>query len=89
MDIDLARQMVRVDFAVSRELQAVLHALKARCSAEEYRELARGIAAAVDGVGTALTRKAIAVHPELEAEIDASINKYGYYREASGDVTDV
>ena len=88
MDIDLARQMVRVDFAVSRELQVVLQALKARCSPEEYRELARGIAAAVDGVGTALIRKAIEAHPELEAEIDVSINKYGYYRDPSADLTD-
>ena len=41
MNIDLARQMVRVDFAVSRELQAVLQALKAGCSPVEYRALAR------------------------------------------------
>jgi hypothetical protein len=87
MDIDLARQMVRVDFAVSRELQAVLQALKARCPPEEYRKLARDIAAAVDSVGAALIRKAIEAHPELEAEIDASIKQYGQYREPSGDLT--
>lgn len=80
MDIDLARQMVRVDFKVSRELEAVLLALKARCSPEEYRELARGIAAAIDGVGTALIRQAIAAHPELAGEIDASIKEHGQYR---------
>lgn len=88
MDIDLARQMVRVDFAVSREMQAVLQALKAGFPPDEYRELARDIAAAVDGVGTALIRKAIEAHPELEAEIDASIKTYGYYREPSPDLTD-
>lgn len=80
MDIDLARQMVRVDFKVSRDLQSILKALKAGCSPEEYHELARGIAAAVDGVGTALIRKAIAAHPELEAEIDSSIKEHGSYR---------
>ncbi len=88
MDIDLARQMVRVDFTVSRELQAVLQALKARCPEGEYRDLARGIAAAVDGVSTALTRKAIAAHPELEAEIDASIKQYGHYRGTATDLTE-
>lgn len=79
MDIDLARQMVRVAFKVSRDLQEVLRALKARCPEEEYRDLARGIAAAIDGVGRGLTSKAISSHPKLEAEIDASITKTGQY----------
>jgi len=80
MDIDLARQMVRADFRASRELETVLRTLKANCPEDEYRDLARGIAAAIDGIGTALTRKAIEAHPELEAEIDASIREHGRYR---------
>jgi hypothetical protein len=79
MDIELARQMVRVDFKVSRDLQEVLQALKASCPEAEYRDLARGIAAAIHGVSMALTEKAIASHPELEAEIEASIKKHGRY----------
>jgi hypothetical protein len=80
MDIDLARQMVRADFRASRELGTLLRTLKANCSEGEYRDLALGVAAAIDGINTALTRKAIASHPELEAEIDASIREYGRYR---------
>jgi hypothetical protein len=79
MDIDLAREMVRAAFRASRELEAMLKTLKARCPEDEYRDLALGIAAAVDSVGTALIRKAIAAHPNLEAEIDASITKTGRY----------
>ena len=79
MDIDLARQMVRAAFRASGELETILKTLKARCPKDEYRDLALGIAAAVDSVGTALIRKAIASHPELEAEIDASITKTGRY----------
>ena len=72
--------MIRVAFKVSRELQTILQTLKANCSEEEYRDLARGIAAAIHSVGMGLTDKAIAAHPELEAEIDASIEKHGRYR---------
>lgn len=80
MDVDLARQMVRAAFRASGELESTLRALKAGCSEEEYRDLARGIAAAVDAVGKGVISKAIALHPELEAEIDAEINEYGDYR---------
>jgi hypothetical protein len=80
MDIDLARRMIRVDFNVSRELQDVLQALKASCPEDEYRELARGIAAAIHTLGRGLMDKAIASHPELKAEIDTSISEHGYYR---------
>jgi hypothetical protein len=71
--------MVRSAFKASGELETILKTLKTRCPEEEYRELARGIAAAVDSVGTGLIRKAIASHPELEAEIDAEIREHGHY----------
>lgn len=79
MDIDLAREMVRAAFRAGRELEATIKTLKARCPEEEYRDLARGIATAIDSVHTALIRKAIAAHPDLEAEIDASITETGRY----------
>lgn len=79
MDIELARNLVRSAFRVSADLQTLLPAIKASCSDEEYRELARGVAEAIDSVWQALAAKALAAHPELEAEIDAKIARDGRY----------
>jgi hypothetical protein len=45
MKRNLAQQMVRAAFKASEELEQMLPTLKASCSEEEYRDLARGIAA--------------------------------------------
>jgi hypothetical protein len=80
MDIDLAREFARSSFRISAELQELLPDIKRRCSEEEYRELARGIAKAIYSVGVALLNKALAAHPELEQEIEAAIANDGRYR---------
>jgi hypothetical protein len=80
MDVDLARDMIRTAFRSSSELQDFLGVLKQRCSPEEYKDYSRGIAAAIDAIGVALINKALAVHPELNAEVEASIARYGQYR---------
>ena len=79
MDIELARDVVRTAFRSSAELQNLLRKLKQRCSPDEYQDYARGIAAAVDAIGVGLINKAIAAHPELHAEIEGSIAKYGRF----------
>jgi len=79
MDIDLARHCVRAAFRASRELESALHALKAGCEPDEYDGYKLGIAGAIYEIGVALTNTAIAAHPELEAEIEAQIQKYGRY----------
>jgi hypothetical protein len=80
MDIDTAREMVRTAFRASSELQQLLPALKAACPEPEYRDLALGIAEAIDRIGTNVIDTAIAAHPQLKDEIDASIAQYGRYR---------
>lgn len=80
MDIDLARNLVAAAFRISSDLQQLLPAIKGRCSEEEYSDLARGIAQAIDSIGVALTNKALAAHPELTAEIDSKIASDGRYR---------
>ena len=80
MDIDLARDMIRTAFRSSSELQELLGTLKEKCSSEEFKDYARGIAGAMDAIGVALTNKALSAYPELHAEVDASIEKYGRYR---------
>ncbi len=79
MNKELARHLVRVAFRSGRELEAVLGILKEACEPDEYREYAKGIAAAIDGIHVALLNKAIAAYPELEAEIEADIRTYGRY----------
>jgi hypothetical protein len=34
----------------------------------------------MDAIGAALINKALSAYPELHAEVDASIEKYGQYR---------
>jgi|HubBroStandDraft_5_1064220.scaffolds.fasta_scaffold173420_1 hypothetical protein len=80
MDVDLARDMIRTAFRSSYELQGFLGVLKQRCSPEQYRDYSRGIAAAIDAIGVALINKALAAHPELNAEVEASIARQGQYR---------
>jgi hypothetical protein len=80
MDIDLARDMIRTAFRSISELQSFLGVLKQQCSPEEYKDYSRGIAAAIDAIGVALINKALAAHPELNAEVEASIARRGQYR---------
>ena len=75
MDIELAREIVRTAFRSSAELQALLPVLKRRCGDEEYRSYALGIAAAIDAIGVGLTNKALAEHPGLASEIEATLEK--------------
>jgi hypothetical protein len=79
MDIELARQVVRTAFSSSAQLQTLLPVLKQRCSTDEYRDFALGIAAAIDAIGVGLTNKAIATHPGLAGEIESSIAQHGRF----------
>jgi len=79
MDIELARQVVRTAFSSSAQLQNLLPVLKEHCSAEEYKNYAMGIAAAIDAIGVGLINKAIAAHPGLAGEIESSLAKHGHF----------
>jgi hypothetical protein len=80
MNVDLARDMIKTAFRSSSELQSFLGVLRQRCSPEEYQDYSRGIATAIDAIGVALINKALAAHPELNAEVEASIARHGQYR---------
>ncbi|MBN8981659.1 MAG: hypothetical protein J0I29_10370 [Rhizobiales bacterium] len=79
MNKDLARQMIRVNFRCSRELQELMMLLKEQLSADEYKIHAKNIATAIAGIGDALTNTAISSFPELESEIETSLSKYGRF----------
>jgi hypothetical protein len=79
MDIDLARYVVRAAFRSSRELGDLVPFLKEHLHAEEYRPYALAIASGVAAIQLDLLNKLFAEHPGLEAEVEASIQKYGRY----------
>jgi hypothetical protein len=80
MDIDFARQVIRASFRASAELQELLLLSKGRLKPDEQKEFALGIAGAIYGIAVATMNKALAAHPELEAEIEADLAAYGRYR---------
>jgi hypothetical protein len=76
MDIDLARHLARTSFRTTRDVQGTLALLKLQLPDAEYRDCARDIAGAVHAINTALLARAISAQPSLQAEIDASIDRY-------------
>ena len=79
MDIEIARHLIRGAFRRSGELSALLPLLKEHCDAEEYKNYAQGIAAAIHGINIALIDKATTNFPDLENEMESYITKYGRY----------
>jgi len=79
VNIDLARHVARAAFRSSRELGELVPFLKDRLGAEEYKVYAKAIGSAVAAIQIDLMNKLIADHPGLEAEIEASISKFGRY----------
>ena len=76
MDRDLARYVIRTSFRTTRELGTLLPLLKQHLIEQEYKDYARGIASAIDAVNVALINTTFASHPELKAEVEASMAKY-------------
>lgn len=79
MNVDLARHTVRAAFRIGRELQDVMALLKQHLPEDQYRGYAADIAGAVHAANVALLDRPLAARPELAAEIDASIARYGRY----------
>ena len=76
MDQAVARLLAKTAFRAAKEMTELLPLLKAHLEADAYRERARAIADAVHGINRALLDPALAAHPDLDAEISASIEKY-------------
>lgn len=79
MDIDFARLAIRAGFGAGRELETLIHITKERWEPAAHKEFTLGIARAIAEIQDATMNKAFAAFPELEAEVDAAINKYGRY----------
>jgi hypothetical protein len=79
VNIDLARHVARAVFLSSRELGELVPFLKDRLGAEEYAVYAKAIGSAIAALQLDVMNKLMTDHPGLEAEIEASITKYGRY----------
>jgi len=79
VDLQVARIIVSSGFRSSRELNDLLHVLKANCDPAEYESLKRAIATAIAEIANATFKPAFAAYPALEAEVDAQIAKYGRF----------
>jgi hypothetical protein len=79
MDKELARHVARVAFKSSTEINDLIPFLKAFSSEEEYMSYVKYIASASASISTDLLQRVFLEHPDLEAEFEEKISKYGRY----------
>ena len=77
MDKETAWQVIRAAYRCSADLQVLLKFLKERCTADEYKPFAIGIATAIDTVNVQLVDRALKARPELGDKIEADLGKFG------------
>jgi hypothetical protein len=77
MDRNLAKHVATVGFKAMGDLTDLLELIKAHCDQAEYEIYARGVAVISGEIVQRLLTKVFAEHPDLEAETDAKIKKYG------------
>ena len=70
-------QVIQAAFRCGRELQALLRTLKEKCPADEYRQYATGIAAAIDVLNVQLVDRALSANPELREKIESDLANVG------------
>ena len=72
-----AWQAIQTAFRCGNELQRLLPTLKKNCTPDEYRQFARGVAAAMDAVNVQVLDRALTAHPALKARIEDQLTKTG------------
>jgi hypothetical protein len=77
MNRDLAKHVAIVGYKAMGELTDLLELLKGHCDQTEYETYARGVAVIAGEIVRQLLNKTYTDHPDLEAETDAKIKKYG------------
>ncbi len=77
MDKETAWKMIQTAFRCGAELQALLPVLKGRCGPDDYKQISRGIATAIDAINVQLIERALKAHPKLRDKIESDIAKTG------------
>ena len=79
MDRMIARHSVRTAFQLNRLLNEYLSFAKAHISSSEFDIAKIRVGEAIDKINVALINTAISEFPELNEEIESSLEKYGKY----------
>jgi hypothetical protein len=77
MEKELAWHLIRATFRSTAELQALIPLLKEHCGEKEYKIYGRALARAIDKINVELANRIFSSHPELKAEVESKISKYG------------
>ena len=77
MEKELAKLVALTAFRSSAEINSLVPLLKEYCSEDEYRSFGMAIATASAEIGLQILQKIYAAHPELEAEIESNVQKFG------------
>lgn len=79
MDRDLASHIVAVGFHSVSFLESLIPILQENCEASEYSEYAKAIASTSSEVGTQIFSRIFHEHPDLEAEVESKIRRFGRF----------
>jgi hypothetical protein len=77
VETKLALHVVRTAFASAAKLEQLLPLLKEHCGKEEGESYGMAIASAIAHIHRELTNKIFSSHPEVEAEIEKRMSRYG------------
>jgi len=77
MNRDLARQVAVGALRASTQLNSLLPLLKAQCDLGEYARLLRGVASVCGHINREILGPVFTEHPDLEKDLEESINKHG------------
>ena len=77
MDKELGLHIVRTAFRSTAALEELLPLLQQHCREEEARAYGRAIASSIASVHREITNRVFASLPELQAEVESKLNKYG------------
>jgi hypothetical protein len=79
MEKELAKHVVTVGFHSLSLLEGLIPLLKEHCSDEEYQEYVKSIATVAADMSTEIFNKIFRQYPDLEKEVEQTINKYGKF----------
>jgi len=77
MEKELAKLVALTAFRSSAELGNLIPLLREHCDEDEYRHLGAAIAAVSAEISGQILRNIFATYPQLEAEIEANVHKFG------------
>ena len=79
MDRELAKHVLTVGFHSTALLESLLPVLKEHCDDAEFQEFLKAVGSVIAEVGFELFNRVFERYPDLKAEVDTKIHKYGRF----------